>query len=169
MGILYPTEENDQSDTETKAEEPQPPEIMPTSQTTHTPAAHERPSDPVPTADSNSGTKPTSNDHQSEDNINRHTNSDPSDPSPLQRKPPRAHIPQMSASTNSLTLLHNNNQPNLAHLKYFGFDSGNPTTSHPLYHNLRSLSWLQLLHPQDDPSYAEPEVISVRVTCGIEE
>jgi tRNA (adenine-N(1)-)-methyltransferase non-catalytic subunit len=65
----------------------------------------------------------------------------------------------MSAQTNTLTILHSNNQPNLAHLKFFSYDAGNPDPNHPLYTHLKSLSWLQLLHPHDDPSYAEPEVI----------
>jgi tRNA (adenine-N(1)-)-methyltransferase non-catalytic subunit len=65
----------------------------------------------------------------------------------------------MSASTNTLTIVHSNNQPNLAHLKYFSYDAGNPDPKHPLYKHLKSLSWLQLLYPTDDPSYIEPEVI----------
>ncbi|CAO2649569.1 Nn.00g069540.m01.CDS01 [Neocucurbitaria sp. VM-36] len=88
------------------------------------------------------------------------TTTAPSDPPPRPRKPPRPHIPQMSAPTNSLTVLHPNNQPNLSHLKYFGYDYGNPTPSHPLYKHLKTLSWLSLLHPEDDPQYDEPEVIS---------
>ncbi|KAF2261175.1 eukaryotic translation initiation factor 3, gamma subunit [Lojkania enalia] len=84
----------------------------------------------------------------------------PSNPPPPPCKPPRQHIPQSTAQTNSLTVLHANNQPNLSFLKYFGFDTGNPTTKHPLYHNLKSLSWLQLLYPHEDPSYDEPEVVA---------
>jgi tRNA (adenine-N(1)-)-methyltransferase non-catalytic subunit len=78
---------------------------------------------------------------------------------PRPRKPAKQHIPQMSASTNTLTIVHSNNQPNLAHLKYFSYDAGNPDPKHPLYKHLKSLSWLQLLYPTDDPSYIEPEVI----------
>lgn len=65
----------------------------------------------------------------------------------------------MSAQTNTLTVLHPNNQPNLSYLKYFGYDYGAPPTSHPLFKHLKSLSWLSLLHPEDDPSYDEPELI----------
>jgi tRNA (adenine-N(1)-)-methyltransferase non-catalytic subunit len=93
--------------------------------------------------------------------------SKPSDPSaesserpPQPRKPPRPHIPQMSAQTNTLTVLHPNNQPNLSYLKYFGYDYGAPAPSHPLYKHLKSLSWLSLLHPEDDPQYDEPESIT---------
>ncbi|KAJ4331759.1 tRNA (adenine(58)-N(1))-methyltransferase non-catalytic subunit trm6 [Ascochyta clinopodiicola] len=63
----------------------------------------------------------------------------------------------MSAYTNTLTILHPNNQPNLACLKYFGYDFGQPSPSHPLYKHLKSLTWLSLLSPSDDPSYIEPE------------
>ncbi|KAJ4988684.1 Gcd10p family protein [Stagonosporopsis vannaccii] len=82
------------------------------------------------------------------------------DASTRPRKPPRPHIPQMSAYTNTLTILHPNNQPNLACLKYFGYDVGQPSPTHPLYKHLKSLSWLSLLSPEDDPSYLEPELLS---------
>ena len=89
--------------------------------------------------------------------------SDTSAAIPLPRKPVRPHIPQMSARTNTLTVLHPNNQPNLSYLKYFGYDYGAPAPSHPLYKHLKSVSWLSLLHPEDDPQYDEPEVISDEV------
>jgi tRNA (adenine-N(1)-)-methyltransferase non-catalytic subunit len=85
---------------------------------------------------------------------------DPTDASNRPRKPPRPHIPQMSAYTNTLTILHPNNQPNLACLKYFGYDVGQPSSTHPLYKHLKSLSWLSLIAPEDDPSYIEPELLS---------
>ncbi|EXJ92238.1 hypothetical protein A1O3_00788 [Capronia epimyces CBS 606.96] len=66
----------------------------------------------------------------------------------------------MSAASNSITLVHTNQQPNLSLLRYFNFDPNNPTPSHPLYTNLRSLSWLQLLEPESDLTYQEPEVIA---------
>jgi tRNA (adenine-N(1)-)-methyltransferase non-catalytic subunit len=97
------------------------------------------------------------------------TPSDPSKPSDASegtaqpRKPVRPHIPQMSAQTNTLTVLHPNNQPNLSYLKYFGYDYGAPAPSHPLYKHLKSSSWLSLLHPEDDPQYDEPETISEEV------
>jgi tRNA (adenine-N(1)-)-methyltransferase non-catalytic subunit len=73
----------------------------------------------------------------------------------------------MSATTNTLTILHSNNQPNLANLKYFSYDAGNPSTSHPLYKHLKTVSWLQLLDPNSDPSYIEPEVLSDEVLAGM--
>lgn len=74
-------------------------------------------------------------------------------------------IPAMSASTNTLTLLHAHAQPNLAHLKYFGYDAASPTQSHthPLHTHLKSLSWLQLISPDEDASYFEPEEVPTEV------
>ena len=71
----------------------------------------------------------------------------------------RRSIAAMSASSNTLTVLHANNQPNLSLLKYFLFDTNNPSPNHPLYTHLKTLSWLQLLSPDDDTGYAEPEVV----------
>jgi len=81
-------------------------------------------------------------------------------PSEPLRKRPRPHIPQSAGQTNSLTVLHPNNQPNLSYLKYFSHDATNPLPNHPLYTHLRSLSWLQLLHPDQDPTYSEPAPLS---------
>ncbi|KAF2789284.1 Gcd10p-domain-containing protein [Melanomma pulvis-pyrius CBS 109.77] len=91
----------------------------------------------------------------------------PSDPPLRPRKPPRPHIAQMSAETNTLTILHTNNQPNLSLLKYFSFDPGAPNPAHPLYTHLKSVSWLQLLYPTEDPSYIEPEVLSDDVLAAM--
>ena len=65
----------------------------------------------------------------------------------------------MSAQTNTLTVIHANAQPNLSLLKYFLFDSTDPSSTHPLNSHLKTLSWLQLLSPSDDAGYAEPEVV----------
>lgn len=64
------------------------------------------------------------------------------------------------ATTNAITLIHANAQPNLSLLKYFNFDAFNPSTSHPLESHLKTLSWLQFLSPEDDMGYAEPETAS---------
>ena len=61
---------------------------------------------------------------------------------------------------NTITLIHANSQPNLSLLKYFHFDAFNPSTSHPLESHLKTLSWLQLLSPEDDMGCAEPETVS---------
>ncbi|KAK4543136.1 hypothetical protein LTR36_005914 [Oleoguttula mirabilis] len=66
----------------------------------------------------------------------------------------------LPASTNTITLLHPAVQPNIALLKYFGYDANLPDPSHPLHTHLKSLSWLQLLHPSQDPTYREPAVVS---------
>lgn len=59
--------------------------------------------------------------------------------------------------TNTLTVIHSNTQANLALLKYFNYDSTNPNPSypyHPLVTNLLPISWLQLVSPENDESYA---------------
>ena len=71
----------------------------------------------------------------------------------------RPHRPQqMNSSSNSITVVHSNTQPNLSLLKFFSYDANDPSPLHPLYTNLRSLSWMQLLSPESDPTYYEPEV-----------
>ena len=62
------------------------------------------------------------------------------------------------APNNTITVLHSNTQPNLANLRYFGFDSSDPNPPfpyHPLFTNLLPISWLQLLVPEEDPPYSE--------------
>ncbi|KAG9195842.1 hypothetical protein G6011_00963 [Alternaria panax] len=144
MGILYPADEDDDSSSEADD-----------TQMASTPAPAPEPQDAdtaMPDADT-STTNPTA--------------ATPSDPPARPRKPPRPHIPQMSAHTNALTVLHPNNQPNLSYLKYFGYDYGNPTPEHPLYKHLKSISWLALLHPEDDPTYDEPEAVSEEVLASM--
>ncbi|KAG5298672.1 tRNA(m1A58)-methyltransferase subunit trm6 [Histoplasma ohiense] len=69
--------------------------------------------------------------------------------------------PGMSFNNTTLTMIHPNAQPNLSLLKYFSFDVGDPSPSHPLHTNLKTLSWLQLLDPSTDPVYSnEPPVAS---------
>jgi tRNA (adenine58-N1)-methyltransferase non-catalytic subunit len=72
----------------------------------------------------------------------------------------------MSATSNTITLIHANSQPNLALLRYFGFDANTPSPTHPLYAHLKTLSWLQLLDPTSDPVYAEPETFPPEVLSG---
>ncbi|CAD6575518.1 MAG: tRNA (adenine(58)-N(1))-methyltransferase non-catalytic subunit trm6 [Alectoria sarmentosa] len=76
---------------------------------------------------------------------------------------PRLRKTSGPATTNTITLIHANAQPNLSLLKYFHFDAFNPSTSHPLESHLKTLSWLQLLSPEDDMGYAEPETVSEEV------
>ncbi|GFF79343.1 tRNA (adenine(58)-N(1))-methyltransferase non-catalytic subunit trm6 [Aspergillus udagawae] len=66
----------------------------------------------------------------------------------------------MSASGNSLTVIHANKQPSLSLLRYFGYDQDNPDESHPLYKHMKTVSWMQLLDPHADTIYTnEPEVV----------
>ena len=62
------------------------------------------------------------------------------------------------ASTNTITLIHSNAQPNLSLLKYFSFFPDAPPTipAHPLHTHLKTISWLQLLSPEDDSTYSTP-------------
>lgn len=67
------------------------------------------------------------------------------------------------ASNNTITLIHQNPQANLSLLKYYDYDHADPTPPqpyHPLFTNLLPITWLQLLQPEDDLTYAEdpPEV-----------
>ncbi|KAJ5765233.1 tRNA (adenine(58)-N(1))-methyltransferase non-catalytic subunit trm6 [Penicillium odoratum] len=57
----------------------------------------------------------------------------------------------MSATGNTLTVIHAQAQPNLSLLKYFGYDINLPDESHPLHTHLKSVSWLQLKDPSLDP------------------
>lgn len=80
-------------------------------------------------------------------------------PAASEQHQPRPHKPSLPATTNAITLLHANAQPNLSLLKYFHFDAfNNPTPDHPLSSHLKTLSWLQLLAPNDDAGYTEPAV-----------
>lgn len=60
------------------------------------------------------------------------------------------------ATSNTLTLLHTNAQPNLSLLKYFSYDPTSLTASanHPLSTHLLPVSWLQLLSPELDTTYS---------------
>jgi tRNA (adenine-N(1)-)-methyltransferase non-catalytic subunit len=166
MGILYPLEEEDDSEEEETAQEFEAREEVgknPSQQLAGTVEAAEAPEangedTAMPDADANADTTMTSDPTTTTQPSS--AGAVPSDLPPRPRKPPRPHVPQMSAQTNTLTILHPNNQPNLSYLKYFGYDYGAPSVSHPLYRHLKSLSWLSLLHPEDDPSYDEPESIA---------
>jgi tRNA (adenine-N(1)-)-methyltransferase non-catalytic subunit len=84
-------------------------------------------------------------------------------------KPRRPHPEDlaMSATSNTITLIHANSQPNLALLRYFGFDANTPSPTHPLYAHLKTLSWLQLLDPTSDPIYVEPEAFPPEVMSSL--
>jgi tRNA (adenine-N(1)-)-methyltransferase non-catalytic subunit len=67
---------------------------------------------------------------------------------------------QPFATSNTLTMIHTNAQPNLSLLSYFDYHPNSPTspssTSHPLATHLLPLSWLQLIHPSQDTTYSNP-------------
>jgi tRNA (adenine-N(1)-)-methyltransferase non-catalytic subunit len=68
---------------------------------------------------------------------------------------------QMSATENTITLIHPHKQPNLSLLKFFGYEPHDPSETHPLYTNLKTISWLQLLEPSSDLLYTEePETLT---------
>lgn len=158
MGILYPKEEEDSSESDVDGAV----DVVPQNGTVEIPAVREPVDTDIAMPDADTTTIVTPN----TDQVPTATDI-PSDPPNRPRKPPRPHVPQMSASTNTLTILHPNNQPNLSYLKYFGYDYGAPSVSHPLYKHLKSLSWLSLLHPEDDPSYDEPELIDEKVLAAM--
>jgi tRNA (adenine-N(1)-)-methyltransferase non-catalytic subunit len=90
-------------------------------------------------------------------------------PKPVAKRPRRDDMEIHYAKNNTLTVIHPNTQPNLFLLRYFDYDFTEPNQRppyHPLFTNIMTLSWLQLLAPEDDPSYAEdppdvePEVLA---------
>ncbi|KAJ5033010.1 uncharacterized protein L3040_009595 [Drepanopeziza brunnea f. sp. 'multigermtubi'] len=63
------------------------------------------------------------------------------------------------AKSNTITLIHNNAQPNLSLLRYFSYDpTASPPThpNHPLTTHLHQISWLQLIAPDQDTTYSTP-------------
>ncbi|KAK6502931.1 tRNA (adenine(58)-N(1))-methyltransferase non-catalytic subunit trm6 [Arthrobotrys musiformis] len=64
-------------------------------------------------------------------------------------------------ASNTITVLHTQDQPNLSLLRPFNFDTANliNTTTHPLSTHLLSLSYLQLLSPESDVTLERPPVI----------
>ncbi|GAB7362111.1 hypothetical protein MBLNU230_g2139t2 [Neophaeotheca triangularis] len=81
-------------------------------------------------------------------------------PVPRAVKPSFAADFPIPADSNTITLLHPAAQPNLSLLKHFGYDTNQPNAAHPLHRHLKPLSWLQLLHPSEDPTYNEPATLS---------
>lgn len=77
-------------------------------------------------------------------------------PRPKRRRRDDLDIPY--AANNTITVLHHNTQPNLFMLRYFDHDPAdvNPAPPyHPLFTNILPVSWLQLVSPEDDPSYKD--------------
>ncbi|KAL2270662.1 hypothetical protein VTJ83DRAFT_33 [Remersonia thermophila] len=81
----------------------------------------------------------------------------PSDAQPKAKKPRPSDFMIPYSQTNTITVLHSSSQPNLSFLNYWGFDIASPNhPPHPLLNHLLTLSWLQLLQPELDSSYATP-------------
>lgn len=90
-----------------------------------------------------------------------HCPSQPSDTDPpANGHKEREHFQPSFASSNTLTLLHANAQPNLSLLSYFHYTPNAPSSqtyhTHPLASHLLSLSWLQLISPHLDSTYSHP-------------
>jgi tRNA (adenine-N(1)-)-methyltransferase non-catalytic subunit len=75
-------------------------------------------------------------------------------PSPPQKR--KYHTPPQLPISNTITLIHPNEQPNLSLLKYFSYDTNAPTTSHPLHTHLSTINWLQLTSPPPPPPPSPP-------------
>ena len=62
------------------------------------------------------------------------------------------------ATSNTITMIHTNAQPNLNLLSYFNYEPNAPSSAschnHPLATQLLPLSWLQLLSPSSDTTYS---------------
>ncbi|KAH9996374.1 Gcd10p family-domain-containing protein [Xylariaceae sp. FL0662B] len=157
MGILYPPET---TSPEGNGKEPKSP-------STHRRESLNQPKAPASADDSR---KPVDKEFSQVENQNATTPISPESA----RKPPHAggkqrwndmHVPY--ARANTLTLIHANSQPNLSVLRHYDFDPTNPsqTPNHPLAKHLMTVSWLQLLEPELDNTYAaaapsvSPEVL----------
>lgn len=82
------------------------------------------------------------------------------DANPEQVPKKRKHATVSLAANNTIHLVHQNAQPNLSLLKYFGYDTNDPSASHPLHTHVKPITWLQLLDPTADSTYHEPPVAS---------
>ncbi|KAI4762597.1 putative eukaryotic translation initiation factor 3, gamma subunit [Aureobasidium sp. EXF-3400] len=147
MGLLYhPTNEDEESDddeapTETSAQQP-----APTEDNADVEMQDDTKDEPTTTTtDPSSPERPRSNGR---------------------KRPINKHNTNLS-STNTITVLHANAQPNVSLLKYFSYDTNNPTATHPLHTHLKTLTWLQLLDPTADPTYHEPECLPAEELEGL--
>lgn len=77
---------------------------------------------------------------------------------PRKRRPQADDFEVHYKANNTITLVHQNPQANLSLLKHYDYDHADPNPSypyHPLFTNLLPLTWLQLLQPEEDLTYAE--------------
>jgi len=76
---------------------------------------------------------------------------EPTEPEHKKRKPDPP-----PPTRNTITLVHANEQPNLSLLTNFDYDANSPPTTHPLYAHLKTLTWLQILDPENDTTLIPP-------------
>lgn len=173
MGLLHDQDEDDEADGEAEQTTLQASATQPTPQT----ATHAAPQ-PVPQAPASA---PTAGDDDvsmqdataeaptQQDGAQEKPTTNSSIPegqeqgaTPKQNRQIRKQRAEM-ASTNTIHLVHANAQPNVSLLKYFGCDPNNPSPTHPLHNHLKPLSWLQLLEPNSDATYEEPEPVDPKL------
>ena len=106
-------------------------------------------------------------DSRKESNGGTHVPSNPENSSNTLSKAAEMQNLLMSADSNTITLIHGNAQPNLNLLTYFDYDLASPTIAHPLYSHLKTITWLQLLHPEEDTGYQKPEALSEESLQGL--
>lgn len=162
MGVLYPKE--DQAEAEADVEET---ELQKTSganaeQTTNTEIVNGQDTSLEAQNTTQNLKQPVKRDHEGNPKdaaIGAEQQNASSDAQPQKKRrpqPPRKsdfHIPY--STTNTMTLIHTNGQPNLTALNYWGFDSTNPNhPPHPLLDHVLPLTWLQLLEPSCDSVYS---------------
>jgi len=99
---------------------------------------------------------------QTHEETTKHTKSTTQPPRIKRKTNPREMY--QTATKNTITLVHPATQPNLSMLKYFNYSLEDTHPDHPLFANLKSLTWLQLTDPESDSVYAErPQEISDEV------
>lgn len=150
MGVMYADKAEDGPQDDESGSQEGHEEARPSTIANDTAGDKDTPMDPTERA--TQGTTPS---------VKRSSDADINDAQPFKKRrlPPRKsdfHIP--FSTTNTMTLIHQNSQPNLTHLNYWGFDSTDPNhPPHPLLNHLLSLTWLQLIDPESDSVYnAEP-------------
>lgn len=106
-------------------------------------------------------TQPVKRDHEGNPKEIAEVDARPKSPDNALRSEKRQPPPKKSdfqipySTTNTMTLVHTNGQPNLTTLNYWGFDSTNPNhPPHPLLNHLLPLTWLQLLDSSFDSVYS---------------
>lgn len=129
--------------------------------------------EPEPKPESDVKMENTDADGQPPASTNGNENETGDAPKPLRQRRKRQRPDDMEipfAPNNTITLIHHNIQANLFLLRYFGFDNTDPDPPmpyHPLFTNITTLNWIQLLQPENDASYADkPEEVSAETLAS---